>query len=302
VPATANIMNFIPSQVPTLQLHEDEAAKMGIRLFVKRLDLIHPVISGNKWFKLKYNFEKATSENKKSILTFGGAYSNHIAATAAAAKLAGIQATGIIRGEKPVVLNPVLKYAGQQEMELVFISREEYRKKNEPAFLINLNKEFHDPYIIPEGGANVFGVKGCTEILKDEENYDYIFCACGTATTLAGLILSCKNSTVQIKGISVLKGAFSLNEKVIKFLSFFDNPEYFNNWSISHEYHFGAYAKSTPALHKFIESFKKKHDIFIEPVYTGKVFFAVYDLISKKLIRNDSKILIVHTGGFRNSV
>ncbi|MGI8893358.1 MAG: 1-aminocyclopropane-1-carboxylate deaminase/D-cysteine desulfhydrase [Bacteroidia bacterium] len=293
-------MNFISSAVPTIQLHDDIFKAAGIEVFVKRLDLIHPIISGNKWYKLKYNLLKAEQEKKTTILTFGGAYSNHIAATAAATKIMSFKSIGIIRGEKPAELNPVLKYAGEQQMELIYISREEYRKKNEKSFLEKLITNFNDVYIIPEGGANAEGVMGCREILSEEEKkFDYLFVACGTATTLSGLVLACNNSDINLRGISVLKNEFSLEKNVNQFLTYFDDVANMYHWEILHDYHFGGYAKYTSELTHFIEHFIEKHNIFIEPVYTGKVFFAVYDFIKKELIPSGSKILIIHTGGFR---
>jgi 1-aminocyclopropane-1-carboxylate deaminase len=185
-------------------------------------------------------------------------------------------------------------------MELIYISREEYRKKNEKSFLEKLKTNFNDIYIIPEGGANIEGVMGCSEILSDEEKkFDYLFVACGTATTLSGLVLSCNSSNIKLKGVSVLKNAFSLEDSVNQFLSNFDDIANMYNWEILHDYHFGGYAKYTSELTHFIENFIEKQNIFIEPVYTGKVFFAVYDFIKKELIPSGSKILIIHTGGFR---
>ena len=292
-------MNFIPSLTPTIEIYDEDIQRAGIKLFVKRLDLIHPVISGNKWYKLKYNIEQAQRENKKYILTFGGAYSNHLAATAAATKIYGISSVAIVRGEEPQVLNPVLTFCKQHQMELKFVSRELYRNKNNPHIIDEITKEFNNAYIIPEGGSNTEGVKGCIEILPDEDKkFDFIFCACGTATTFAGLILSCKNSSTVLKGISVLKGMKGMADQVEKFISFFDTSTY-NNWEIIHDYHFGGYAKKTPLLESFINDFIIKHNIFIEPIYTGKVFFAVYDMIKQKKIPSGARILVIHTGGFR---
>lgn len=291
-------MNFTPSPVPVVELTDEIIQLAGVKLFVKRLDLIHSVISGNKWFKLKYNLEKAAAENYKSVLIFGGVYSNHIAATAAAAKLAGFNSIGIIRGERPLKMNPVLEFAGEQDMKLVFVSRKDYANKYNSDFLNGLKVKYDNPYIIPEGGANAEGVKGAMEILSSKEKQsDYIFCACGTATTFAGLILSCNQPNTQLKGISVLKGAFSLADHVHKFISGSDNT--YKNWEIIHDYHFGGYAKSTPELLSFIDTFVNIHNFTIEPVYTGKVFFAVYDLLKKNYFETGSKILVIHTGGFK---
>ena len=292
-------MNFTPSPAPTVELTDEIIQQAGVKLFVKRLDLIHPFISGNKWFKLKYNLEKAKAENYTSVLTYGGAYSNHIAATAAAAKLSGFNSIGIIRGEKPAKINPVLEFASEQGMKLVFVSREDYRNKDNADFLNELKVKFDNPFVIPEGGANAEGIKGCSEILsaRDKE-FDYIFCACGTATTFAGLILSCKNSNSQLKGVSILKGAFFLSDNVSKFISGFDNSDDYKNREIIHNYHFGGYAKSTHELKSFINNFISIHNFIIEPVYTGKVFIAVYDLLKNNYFAPGSQILVIHTGGF----
>lgn len=209
-----------------------------IQAAVLRLDLLHPEVSGNKWFKLKYNLEAAGT---RPIVTFGGAYSNHIAATAAACALSGIPCTGIIRGERPAVLSHTLQQAAGKGMQLEFVSREAYRQKS--------TVNYPDAYVIPEGGNNEAGIRGCKEILtlRDTSRFTHILCACGTGTTLAGLITSALPHQ-QVYGYVVLKGAEYLEDELPKG----------NNRQLVHDYHCGGYAKTTPALLEFINRFYRE--------------------------------------------
>ncbi|TBX65342.1 1-aminocyclopropane-1-carboxylate deaminase/D-cysteine desulfhydrase [Flavobacterium silvisoli] len=266
----------------------------GITLYIKREDELHPLISGNKYRKLKYNLAQARHEQKTALLTFGGAFSNHILAVAAAGKEYGFQTIGVIRGEEledKVAENPTLYKARELGMVFEFVSREAYREKNEITFLECLMDKFGDFYLLPEGGTNDLAVKGCEEILTDEDAaFDYICCAVGTGGTISGLI-NCSKSGQQVLGFPVLKGDF-LNEDIC---SFAKNT----NWELITDYHFGGYAKVSDELIAFVNEFYLKYQIPLDPVYTGKMVFGVLDMIHKNKFPEDSKILMIHTGGLQ---
>lgn len=268
--------------------------KNDIVLYLKREDLLHPEISGNKFRKLKYNFLKAKELGVKTMLTFGGAFSNHIAATAAAGKEFGFQTIGVIRGDElkhKYLDNPTLKKAQENGMLLKFITREAYREKTEPYFIADLKKEFAEFYLIPEGGTNALAVKGCEEILKEQDlEFDYICSAVGTGGTIAGLINSVQSSQ-SVLGFPALKGSFLTAE--------IDNLVVRRNWKLIHDYHFGGYAKTTPELMRFLNYFRQKTGILLDPVYTGKMMFGIIDLIEKDYFPQGTKILAIHTGGLQ---
>ncbi|GMN11202.1 pyridoxal-phosphate dependent enzyme [Croceitalea sp. MTPC9] len=266
----------------------------GITLFVKREDTIHPFISGNKYRKLKYNIQEAKKENIGTLLTFGGAYSNHIAATACAGKEYGFETIGIIRGEELKAkweTNPTLRLAYNHGMHFHFVSRENYRNKEDSKFLNELNKEYGVFYLIPEGGTNTLAVKGCEEILTENDVEFDIICACvGTGGTLAGLINSAKPNQILL-GFPALKGDFLKND-----IRKFARNE---NWKLISDYHFGGYAKITAELIDFVNDFKVKTGIPLEPIYTGKLFYGLLDLITKNHFKNGTKILAIHSGGLQ---
>lgn len=272
-----------------------------VRLFVKREDLIHPFIKGNKWYKLKYNLKQAQKQGSTKLLTFGGAFSNHIYATASAGKIFGFETIGIIRGEETLPLNPILSHAINCGMKLHYLDRTTYRQKAEPAFISSLKERFGDFYLIPEGGTNEFAIRGTAEILQNiTTTYDYVGCACGTGGTFAGLLVS-KNpqlANTQFIGFSVLKGNF-LTAEVEKLIAMQPNLPT-RKWHINNEYHFGGYAKTTPELNDFVRDFNTKYPIPIEPIYTGKLFYGVFDLIKKKYFPPNSSILLIHSGGIYN--
>lgn len=264
----------------------------SVSLFIRREDLIHPFVSGNKFRKLKYNLLKAKAENHHTLLTFGGAFSNHIAATAYAGKENGFKTIGVIRGdelESKADENPTLKFAKECGMKFVFVSREQYKLKEDSEFLNQLHTNFGDFYVIPEGGTNDFAIKGCEEILTDnDEKYDFICCSIGTGGTISGLINK-SLSRQNILGFPSLKGDF-LQKDICKFA----NKE---NWKLILEYHFGGYGKVSQELIAFINDFYKKYNIPLDPIYTGKMVFGVIDLINKNYFPENSKILLIHTGG-----
>jgi len=282
------------------------------QLDVLRLDKIHENISGNKWFKLKYNLQKAQEKNVNTIITFGGAYSNHIAATASACKLFNIKSVGIIRGEENV-LNPTLIEAKENGMLLEFVSREVYSQKTEQSFKDYLQTKYGNHLLIPEGGNNCEGILGCREIIKSEWDYDYILCACGTATTFAGIVSTIRSKTTVI-GISVLKGENKLPNDVKKILlEMYPQKKYSINGNeeleneiisqncILSNYSFNGYANYYQPLVDFKNDFESKHSIPLDYVYTNKIFFAAFDLIAKQKFRENSKILIIHSGGLQGN-
>lgn len=272
-------------------------SKFHTTVDILRLDRIHPVISGNKWFKLKEYLNDAKQSNKKILATFGGAYSNHIVATAAAANASGLKSIGIIRGEKPTVFSHTLVDAIAFGMKLYFISREEYRNKILPQ---NLFKDFNNDeiYFINEGGYGEKGVEGAKEILKltDTSNYTHIVAAVGTGTTLAGLI-EASQPHQKIIGISVLKNNFSLENEIKNLLS----VENKNRFTLIHDYHFGGYAKQSKELTQFMNEWHHQTSIPSDFVYTGKLFFATNDLIEKKYFSSESRLLIIHSGGLQGN-
>ncbi len=261
---------------------------------VKREDLIHPFISGNKYRKLKYNILDAKQKGLDTILTFGGAYSNHIAATAYAGNLFGIKTIGVIRGEELSqnwMLNPTLSQAHRHGMDFKFISREAYRRKTETSFLELLEKELGPYYLIPEGGTNLLAVRGCEEILTPEDKDFNVLCSSvGTGGTLAGIINSSLHYQ-RIIGFPSLKGDF-LKKDIRNFTAK-------ENWEINTNYHFGGYAKVSEALIGFINYFKDKTNIPTDPIYTGKLLYGILDLVKNDYFKPGTKILAIHSGGLQ---
>jgi 1-aminocyclopropane-1-carboxylate deaminase len=270
-----------------------------VELFIKREDLIHPFVSGNKFRKLKYNLLEAKKLKKKALLTFGGAYSNHVLATAVAGKLAGFKTFGIIRGDEltknlkqTLEENATLRKAHENGMKLQFVTREQYRQKSSFGFIEKMKNKWGDFYLIPEGGTNCLAVDGCEEILINEDSkFDYICSAVGTGGTISGLINSSKKHQ-KIIGFPALKGNF-LSEEIRKFIS------RKKNWSLQKAYHFGGYAKHTEELIDFINTFKEETDVLLDPVYTSKMLFGILDLVKKDTFAEGSKILAIHTGGIQ---
>lgn len=266
----------------------------GIELYIKREDVLHEEISGNKFRKLKYNLEEAKRQGKTKLLTFGGAFSNHIAAVAAAGRDYGFETFGVIRGEELAMKfleNPTLKKASEDGMQFYFATRTQYRDKANPTFLDELQNKFGDFYLIPEGGTNEFAVKGCEEILTEEdERFDFVCCAVGTGGTISGIINSLKPHQNAL-GFPALKGDFLFDE----IRPYVKNDQ----WDLILDYHFGGYAKVTNELRLFIKEFYQKYLITLEPIYTGKLVLGVIDLIINGYFPKKSKILIIHTGGLQ---
>lgn len=266
----------------------------NISLYIKREDLLHPIISGNKFRKLKYNLETAKKQNQKVLLTFGGAFSNHIVAVAGAGETFGFETVGIIRGEElhdKISENPSLLQAQQLGMKFVFISREQYRLKQAADFIEKLRKDYGEFYLLPEGGTNALAIKGCEEIITDLDfEFTHICASVGTGGTITGIINSSANNQ-KIIGFSSLKGDFLQND-----IAKFANKE---NWSLNSDYHFGGYGKVTDELIAFINEFYLKYQIPLDPIYTGKMMFGIMNLIENNYFPPNSKIVAIHTGGLQ---
>ena len=280
-----------PIPYQTLQLPQP------VQLTIKRLDLIHPQISGNKFFKLKYNLLAAQQQGFSQVLTFGGAFSNHIAATAFAAQHFGFQSIGMIRGEELASqqFNPTLQAAHDLGMQLNFVSRSEYRLRHQVEYLQHLQQQYPQAFIIPEGGSNALAIQGTQEILSpdDLENYDVICCAVGTGGTLAGIIES-SSEQQHVLGFSALKGDFLKHD----IQQWTDK----SNWSLTDAYCCGGYAKTTLELLQFMQQFEQQHHIPLEQVYTAKMMMGLLDLIQYHHFPAHTRILAIHTGGLQGKL
>jgi 1-aminocyclopropane-1-carboxylate deaminase len=290
------------AETPMQEIFWEPFIKAGVRVLIKREDLNNETVSGNKWWKLKYNLEVAKNKNFERVLTFGGAYSNHIYSTSAAAKQVGLESIGIIRGEElATVTNPTLSFAREQGMFLHFVTREDYRQKNNSDFLNRLEKQFGKFYLIPEGGTNSLAVKGCAEFATEKLagiQFDKLFVPVGTGGTIAGLICGFSGEK-EIVGVSVLKdGDFLKNE--IKNLTIESAGEPYGNWSLLTSFHHGGYAKVTNELLKFIDEMKTQN-LPLDPVYTGKLMWAITQEIQAGKIERGSTVLALHTGGLQNN-
>jgi len=288
----------VNENTPLQKISDPLSDQSEINLFIKREDLNHPYLSGNKWHKLKYNLVEALGKNYDTILTFGGAYSNHIYASAAAGKVLNLRTIGIIRGEEHLPLNPTLKFAEECGMELHYIDRTAYRDKTGKEFIQSLRKRFGRFYLIPEGGTNELAVKGCSDIVKNINiDYDYLCCACGTGGTFAGLVTGL-NGKKNARAFSVLKGADFLTADISGNVKKFSGKKY-SNWELILDYHFGGYAKHNNELLTFIKNFSRVNNIPLEPIYTGKLLFGIFDMIRKKKFNKGDTIVAVHTGGLQ---
>lgn len=302
-------MNFEVNENNILleKIKEDFLTQKNINLYVLREDLNHPEISGNKWRKLKYNLKEAKEKGIDTILTFGGAFSNHIAATAAAGRGFGFKTIGIIRGDQILPLNQTLQLAQDNGMIFKYISREQYRENNkyENSFSEDLKKEFGHFYMVPEGGSNTLAVKGCTEIMENINiNYDIVCSSCGTGGTLAGIIASVPNNK-QVLGFPALKGGAFLKEDIQQLLSAYTNKLNCKventDWKLITDYHFGGFAKVKPRLVDFIRDFKNDHNILLDFIYTGKMLYGLYELIRDSNQFDNKTIVVVHTGGIQGN-
>lgn len=298
---TIVLLQYHPTPVQEITDHPS-CKKAGIRLLVKREDLNHPAVSGNKWWKLKYNLESAAEENHRTILTFGGAFSNHIYATAAAARELNFRSIGIIRGEETMPLNPTLSFAQINGMQIHYADRSSYRQKSVPEFTEALHAKFGEFFLIPEGGSNLLAVKGCAEFAEQhlfEIDFDHLVLAVGTGGTMAGLVSAFQGGK-KIVGISVLKNGDFLKEDIAALITRFAGTSY-PNWSLLTGYHGGGYAKSTPELLCFIREMKNQYGIPLDHVYTGKMLFAVIREIEAGAFQRGSTVLALHSGGLQGN-
>ncbi len=287
-------LNFIHVRTENQKINLPILESKRISLFIKREDRIHPFISGNKYRKLKYNTQKAISEKFDTLLTFGGAYSNHIAATACAAQENGLQSVGIIRGEELALKwrdNPTLATAAGMGMKLKFVPRSIYKNKHTAEFSAYLKSEYNNFYLLPEGGTNDLAVKGCEEILTEgDKDFDIICSSVGTGGTIAGII-NATEPEQKVFGFPALKGDF-LKEDIRKFVNK-------DNWELQTDYHFGGYAKVSIELIDFINDFKRSTQVPLDPVYTAKMLFGILDMVNKDSFEPGTKILAIHTGGLQ---
>ena len=298
-----------------LQRIEDERLEASeIRLFIKRDDLLHPSVSGNKFRKMKYNLLEMKRLGNRGLVTFGGAFSNHIHAAAAAGQLLGIPTVGIIRGERPHPLNTTLSFAEHCGMTLHFVSRTAYRDKE--SIFKDLEIQYADYYWLPEGGSNTLALQGAAEIVPEVvaqlgEQPNYICLACGTGGTTAGIVSSATPLSIPVLGFAALKGDF-LETDIFELLqkgNYTDGTSRNNRegydfeqkkqWSVNTDYHFGGYAKWSMPLIDFINDFKTQHAIALDPIYTGKMLYGVFDLIEKGFFAKNTTIVAVHTGGLQ---
>lgn len=294
---------MIYSSTPVQEIHAALLDKAGVRLLVKREDLNHPEISGNKWWKLKYNLEEAARLQKETVLTFGGAFSNHVYAVAAAARENNFRSMGLIRGEETLPLNATLSFAKSKGMAIQYISREAYRLKHTPEFLNNLTSQYGDFYLIPEGGTNAHAVKGCAEFAEKEFtdiDFDHLILPVGTGGTIAGLICGFKGKK-NVIGITVLKNGEFLKGEIEKLIGTFSGKSY-GNWSLLTTYHHGGYAKVTKDLLDFVSAMNEMHTLPLDTVYTGKLMWAVMREVEQKKFTPGSTVLALHTGGLQGNI
>jgi 1-aminocyclopropane-1-carboxylate deaminase len=288
-----------PQYVTTDELQLPELNAKDLSIDVLRLDKIDPIISGNKWFKLTYFLEEAIQQKCKTIITFGGAYSNHIIATACAANRLGFHCVGMVRGEEPSYPSRTLLAAKEFGMELIFLSRSEYDQRDNEGFITDLISKYPDSLVIPEGGSGTKGIKGSSEIWKlvKPNRYTHLLCAVATGTTFLGLA-NVIELNQQIIGICVLKGMHDLLQEKMSLLN---DSNSINNYSIKYDYHFGGYAKKNDELFDFMNYFYSKTAIPTDFVYTGKLFFGALDLVKKNFFPAGSNLLVIHTGGLQGN-
>lgn len=282
------------------EIPEPVARQRGVRLLLLRDDLTHPALPGNKWRKLKYNLLAAREQGQDTLLTFGGAFSNHIAAVAAAGRLQGFRTIGLIRGEAQPHLNPTLTQAVADGMQLRYLDRATYRRQHEPAVLAQLLRETGPAYVLPEGGTNAPALRGCAELVTEltaQTDFDALCVACGTGGTLAGLLIGLAGQK-QAVGVAALKNADFLRAEINALTQAATGTTY-ANWSLQTGYHFGGYASFSPELLTFIRAFQTRHGVLLDPIYTSKLLLGVLDLVAQGYFPTGSTIVAVHTGGLQ---
>lgn len=280
---------------PVVEIDDDRLTAAGVRVLLKREDLIHPEIPGNKWRKLKYNIATARELGFETLLTFGGAYSNHIRATAAVGAHFGFRSIGVIRGEEHLPLNPSLRYAVSRGMRLAYLDRVSYRAKTSDAVTEALHREFGEFYLIPEGGSNAEAVRGCAELAEElDDSVDVVFCAVGTGGTLAGVAAGAAPGQVTV-GVSVLKGGAFLEDDIVRLQEQVYGARS-GSWRLECDYHFGGYAKRTPELDDFIVDFEQRHGLRLDWVYEAKMMYALFDQVLRGQFRRGTTIVALICG------
>ncbi|SDE01793.1 1-aminocyclopropane-1-carboxylate deaminase/D-cysteine desulfhydrase, PLP-dependent ACC family [Dyadobacter soli] len=296
-------MDLLSSQIPTplQRLMNAATEKAGVALYIKRDDLIHPTVSGNKWRKLKYNLLEAKARSETAVLTFGGAYSNHLYATAAAGNALGLKTIGIVRGlELENKENATLQFCRERGMQLHFVTREEYRQRNSKDYLKHISNRFDRPYLIPEGGTTALALKGVAEMVYEVRDQlgslpDFIATAVGTGGTAAGILSAGANALA----FSALKGGDFLRDDISELLNECKTP---GNLALLTDYHFGGYAKWNNELLAFMQDFRAEFGIQLEQVYTAKMFYGLFDLIQKGYFKAGTTVVAVHTGGLQGLI
>lgn len=291
------------NQTEIYSIQDTLFADKQIKVDILRDDLLHPSISGNKFHKLKYNIANAKKKGNSTLLTFGGAYSNHIAATAVVGKEQGFRTIGIIRGEETLPLNPTLQLCVENGMEIHYLDRSTYRLKHTQDFKDYLRNEYGHFYLIPEGGTNYYAINGCMEIVPNYTQYDYICCPIGTGGTIAGISIA-NNGKAKILGFPALKGGDFLYQDIEQHIHSVTSDkelteELLESLELITEYHFGGYAKLNKELINFVQNFYQKHHIKWDIVYNGKMTYGVYELIKEGYFPENSSLLLIHTGGLQ---
>lgn len=287
------------TRTPVIDFNHPIAEDCGVKILIKREDLNHPTISGNKWWKLKYNIAEAINSHHRIIGTFGGAYSNHLFATASAAQENNLRLIAFVRGEETSPLNSTVAHVQRTGSQIVYLSRDDYRRKNDTDFIQSLQRLYGNFFLIPEGGTNEHAITGVAEFAQQELmplDFNYLVLPVGTGGTLTGVVAGLQGQR-HVIGVSALKGSFHRDEITKLFSRYVGRT--FENWEVLDNYHFGGYAKTTEGLLHFIQETNREHQLPLEHVYTGKMIMAIIEEIQKGRFEKGSTILALHTGGLQ---
>jgi len=296
-------MNLLDDQpiTPLQKIDHPLFQQYGVELYIKREDLVHKQISGNKWYKLKHNLQHAKDQGFSRLVSFGGAFSNHLHAMAFAGQQLGFETIGFVRGERPALLNPTLADAEQWGMQLQFLSRTDYRRRHDAAFVAKLVEPYQPCFVIPEGGANQWALAGCADIVEGINHqltdFDVVCVPCGTGATLAGIVVALGGNT-EVLGFPALKGATSLVGEIRAMIAEFD-AGCATQWHLVDEFHCGGFAKITPELVAFMQCWQQQTGVALDPVYTGKMMMGLCELLKRDYFPVGTRIVAVHTGGMQ---